>query len=82
MADESKEITGLPPANAFPPGKYVELVMSQCQECPELGSWVQTIRDANGRIVKYDMWDVHHHDQTGHKKFHHFTLTRANKRIL
>lgn len=82
MGDESKAITGLPADGSFPSGEFVELIMSRCQECPKHGTWTQTIRDGDGRITQYDMWDVHHANQTGHKKFHQFKLTRSNARIM
>lgn len=66
----------------FPNVAHVEFVMSSCQECPEKGPWTLTIRDGNGRCTQYDMWDVHHSDQTGHKRFHQFKLTRSNSRIM
>lgn len=61
---------------------FVELVMSQCKECPKFGPWTMTVRNSNGRCTEHDMWDVEHNKETGHKSFYQFKLTRSNARIV
>ena len=81
MGATQDDLPDPPKLSAFPDEAHVEFVMSMCKTCGENGAWVQTVRDGNGRITQYNMWDVHHSVQTEHNKFHHFTLTRSNARV-
>ena len=66
----------------------VQFVNSKCMTCGAMGEWVLVIKDENGRIAQYSMFDVDHYEATdgkkgkGHKEFHHFTLTRNHAEVF
>lgn len=66
----------------------VQFVNSKCMMCGKMGEWVRVLKDGNGRITQYTMFDVDHYEETGgrkgkgHKEFHHFTLTRNHAEVF
>lgn len=66
----------------------IKFVNSKCMTCGEMGEWVRVVKDENGRITEYTMFDVEHYEETGgkkskgHKEFHHFTLTRNHAEVF